>query len=282
MTFMPSTPEAGKQLDTGNGVAPAAPKEAPTDIAANPEAVALAKQHKILRQQQKYNDEQKRRNQERDTKWAELETKAQEAERLKQRLKDDPYGALLDLGLTSDQVAAQLLNQPNPVDQKLFLLEKKLAEYEEKFAKLSTGQEEWQNNSIDVAKKMAKHEIKTLVANDEAFEMVKAYGEQAEDAVVELMHESIKAGIPMDAAEALKEVEEHLINEYMKFSTLKKVQAKFAPPVVDDQAQKITPPSQKQPIQTLSNRMVQSAAKPLSDKERVQRAIDAFNRGKQT
>ena len=84
----------------------------------------------------------------------------------------------------------------------------------------------------------------------------------------------------MDVAEACKEVEDYLVDHYLKFTNLKKIQAKLKPAVAETDANQEQPKKHNNPVQkqqqTISNAMVPSVTKKLTEAERRERAIMAF------
>ena len=120
-------------------------------------------------------------------------------------------------------------------------------------------------------------EAALLVDGGTDYETIKEMG--AIEAIPLLIKEVFDSqGILMTVEEAAKEVEAQLLEEALKHAQLKKVQEKLkamsAPPAPE--APKSTDkPTQSQPSKTLTNAMSQTS-KPLTQKERRERAILAF------
>lgn len=265
--------EAPKQLDTSGGTQ--APQEATgpnQEAALNSKMAILARNQQRLRQQQRMLEEQRKT----------FEAERKEIEQVKtwkERIKVDPYGVLLEQGLTADQVASLMLNQPNPMDQNMLLLKQQLDQAQEKIKGLETRQEQNHDAGRDAARKQILHDVKQVIAADDSFEAIKNYGDDAAQAVVSLIEATFdKDGFVMNTDDAIKEVEDYLIDEALKVARLKKVQSRLYPanaaPSVASSKKQLVPP--RSPIQTLSNRMVPSTIQPSSDKARRERAILAF------
>lgn len=247
----------------------------PTEEAMSPKLAMLAKQHKAVREQQRALAAERQaflaEKQAHADKFAEVDT----AKAWKERLKADPYGVMLETGLTADQVAAVMLNQPDPRDQKLLLLQQKLDALEASQSQSSSKFEEIQTQQYENAKKQIRNEVTLFVDGDSSFEMIKAGN--AQEAIVELIEATYnETGDLMTAEAAAKEVEDYLVEEAMKYAKLQKIQSKLNPAPAQEPQKPVPQQSQKPVASTLSNRIMQSATKPLSGKERRERAILAF------
>lgn len=282
-----TTGQAPVAADKQPATIEAAPQAAPSkEEAVKPEdsrLAALARQQVFLRKQQRELEEQKRAfAQERES----LKPKLTEAEKysaLVNRLKTDPYGAMLEQGLTADQVAALMLNQPTPEDQKFQAYEMQIRQLQAKLDALESGQSSAEEARLNSARNQILHDVKAFVAQDKSFEAMNLYGDTAAYAVVELIERTFnEEGYVMDTDAAVAAVEEYLTEEALKAASLGKVKAKLTPTQQAAQAQAQGQVAQKtqspaQPgINTLSNRMVPSASKPLTPRERRERAIAAF------
>lgn len=267
---------------TTNEVSQATPAEATpkvTDETMSPKFAALARQQKALRQQQRAFEEQRRA--------FETDKQAREAEReealaakaWKQRLTQDPYSVMLESGLTADQVAALMLNQPNPADQRVQLLEQEIKALKASQDKTNSKFDEVQQKQRADAINQISADVKILVDSDESFEIIKAMN--AQEAVVDwITHIFDTEGKLMTNEEAAKEIEDYLVEEAFKLTKLKKVQSRLTPPPAEVPKQQTI---QKPQMQTLSNRMVQSVTNsPSTSRARRERAIAAFMGNKTT
>lgn len=242
----------------------------------SPKFAILARKEKQLREMRKQIEAEK---QQIESQKAQFANKGGDDSSWKQRLAQDPYGVMLEAGLTSDQVAALLLNQPSQEDQRLQLLQRELQTLKKQQEEVLTQSQDSQKQQYEQAKAQIGKDVQRLVqGNADAFELIQSQG--AHDAVVELIEKTFQEdGYLMDLEDACKEVEEYLTDQALSLSKLKKIQAKLAPPQANPEAQK--PDPQKQNTQnptatTLSNRMTAASAKPMNDRERRDRAIKAF------
>lgn len=268
-----------KQESTiSEGVSAASPEATkdPQEQTLSPKLAMLARKEKALLAQKRAL-EQSRKSWEQEK--AQLTAEAERAKQIRQRLKTDPYQVMLEEGLTADQAAALLLNQPNPQEQHTQLLKAELEALKAEIQSLKGGQQDAAVQNREAAKKQIFHDVSSFVEGSDQFEAIKTYGDVAKEAVVELIEKTFDAeGYVMDTEAAIKEVEEHLVEEAFKASQLKKVQSRLQPPKAETQpeAQKQQTETQKPQISTLSNRIAPSSAKPLSERERRERAIAAF------
>jgi hypothetical protein len=240
----------------------------------SPKFAALSRKEKALRaEQRKFEEERKAWQAQKQTQDAELES----AKSWKTRLAQDPYGVMLESGLTADQVAALMMNQPDPKDQQLTLVQKEMAAIKKAQEDLIKQQQEAQTQAYQDALKQISADVKSLVDSNDEYETIRAWGRHQD--VVDLIEATYKAdGRLMTNEEAAKEVEDYLVEEALKFTQLKKIQAKLAPAAPTEAAAlKTETPAQKTTANTLTNRMGQAtAAKPMTARERRERAILAF------
>jgi len=191
----------------------------------------------------------------------------------KDRLSQDTLNALLDAGITYEQITEKMLNAPNPAEQQNLAFQRqmdaKLKAIEERQAQADKAYQDQQGQQYKQALDQISAEAKQLVLSDpETYEAIKATGSIRD--VVQLIERTFKEdGILMTVEEAAKEVEDYLTEEATKLSRLNKIQrrlgVKTPPP-----ATPVKQPQQQQ-MRTLSN-AVGSHGK-LSAKER---AILAF------
>ena len=278
------------QPDRVNGAA----TPSPTDQARSPEAIEAQRLQSVARNQaaarQVQRDRQERERaaqadqartaQERSAEQAELQALRGKLD----RLKTDPYSVMLDAGIPADQAAALLMQQPEVASQKLTMLERSLAEANAKIEKLLNGQTEQQSQSRESARVQIRHDVKNAVAADPSLEAMKAYGTEAESAVVMLIEQTFDAeGYVMDTDQAIKDVEDYLVEESLKAANIGKVRAKLTPAqanaVIEQAAQNQgQAPAPKTPMTTMSTRMVPPTSGRSTEAERKARAIAAFQR----
>lgn len=185
--------------------------------------------------------------------------------------KKNPWKYVQDSGVTYDQLTQEALNAPTPEQmqqqQVISRLEAKIAELEGKVTGTDKRFEEQQQSQYKQAVTQIRNEVKTLVASDENFEMVKATNSVQD--VVDLIEKTFQEdGILMTVEEAAKQVEEYLADEAYKLAQSKKIQNRLKPKAPEPAATpKQDASKQQQPIKTLSNAI--SSSRQLSARERA-------------
>lgn len=233
----------------------------------SPQFAALARKERMIREQTRQIQAEKQSMQ---TKLDEMKTQTES--QWKQKLVQNPWDALIEAGLSPDQATQMILNQPKPEEVELQKMRREIEALRSSQDQSKDLMKQQQDEQYKQAKKQIGTEVKLLVDSDEAFETIKAMS--AQDAVTELIEQTfLKDGHLMSVDAAAKEVEDYLIEQAFSLAKLKKVQARLLPQAVQSaQKQNLY---QKPQLNTLSNRMTPTA-KPLTDKERKQRAILAF------
>lgn len=230
------------------------------DVKANQLAM-LARQEKAMRQH--------RRALEMERKALEAQkTEVEAAKAWQQKVKQGDLSFLNEAGVSQDQIVNYVLNGQKPVDPELAQMRKELQELRSAQQNANKAQEE----QVTQVKAQLNQNVSAMIAAaPEEFEAIKAEG--AQEAVVELMEQM---NYTLDLREAAKWVEDFLVEQAYRVAGLKKVQAKFAPPVPEvtaEAGQRL----QQVPVQsTLSNRQAASVPKRSTDRERKERAILAF------
>jgi hypothetical protein len=206
--------------------------------------------------------------------------KAQPAQsNLKQTILSDPIGFFTQQGLSAEEVANILLNQ-RPEDVAYRKIQAELQATREEQTNIKKSFEDREVQQREQAIKQIKAEIGSIVDKDENFETIKEMGMQ--DAVLELIEETFdKEGIILDVADAATEVENHLAEQAAKWAGLKRVKSKLTPAEVEaavqtNEAKQTQPVAQAQQIRTLTHAATASPSKPLSARDRRERAIKAF------
>lgn len=194
----------------------------------------------------------------------------------KSKLKEDPLALFNEAGVTYEDILNNLVNQ-DPNNVQLNQLRSYVKQQDEKLAAIQKQLEENQNNSYNQAVKQITNETQQLIkALPDDFEAINASGDTGVQAVVELIKETFDTeGYLMDVEEAAKAVEEYMIEETLKAASLKKVKAKLSPSQVAAQAE-VKPEVKPAQAKTLSHAMPASS-KPMTAKERRERAILAFH-----
>jgi len=190
------------------------------------------------------------------------------------RIKSDPLTVLAEAGLNHDDIANIILNS-KPEDIELKRIKSELQSLKSNQQEQFTKIQESQKAAYEQAVKQVSREVQNLVNGNEAYETIRAT--KSYDAVVELIKQTYNEdGVLLSAEEASDMVEEYLTDEAMSLAKLKKIQSKLAPQEPQEPVQK-TQSNQKPQIttKTLTN-SVTTSSKPLSAKDRRERAIAAF------
>jgi len=261
-----------------SGQATVAPvEEAPQVVAQTETPVAPVKTEEEKRFDQLAFREKRMRNEARRLQAERQEVEAMKAkyatpqvdESWKQRATENPLAHLNELGITADKLTDMLLNR-DLTKEEVTAVKTRLAQIEDNQTKIMEGLEADKTRSYDQAIKQIGTEVKMLVQGAPEYEAIQ--NANAENAVVALIEETWKTdGIIMDVEDAAKEVEEYLVEEAIKFSQLNKVKNRLNPTPNDVPIQK---PATKAPA-TLTH-TTQGSSKPMTAKERKERAILAF------
>lgn len=193
----------------------------------------------------------------------------------KDRLKQNALEALAEAGLSYDDITQQAMSAPQqqPQDIKLNAM---IAELKSEIQALKGAQdktvktfEDQQAQSYKQALNQIKNETKTLVSSDPAFETIKAT--DSYDDVVDLIERTFKEdGVLMTVEDAAKAVEDYLMEEAYKLSSLSKIQQRLK--AAQLQPSKPTDPKQPQTLKTLTN--ATSSSRQLSARERALLAFE--------
>lgn len=224
----------------------------------------LARKEKALRAQARQLQEQQRSMQEQLTK---------SQSEWKERVKSDPLTLLAEAGLTHDDIANLLLNS-RPEDVELKRIKSELQAIKNSQQEQFTKIQESQQAAYEQAVKQVSREVNMLIDGNEAYETIKAT--KSQDAVVELIKSTYNEdGILLSAEEAADMVEAYLTEEATSLAKLKKIQSKLAPqePIIPAQQPQQT---KKPQITTTLTNNANASSKPLSAKDRRERAIMAF------
>lgn len=190
----------------------------------------------------------------------------------KSRLTQDPFAVLGELGLDYEKLTDMLMNAPSQDQLKLLnqvkALESKIAEIEGN-TKKTLEQKEVENRQAAV--NQITSEVKRLVTADDSFEMVRARG--AVKDVVQLIERTFdEEGYLMSVEEAAQKVEDHLIEEQLRFTKLKKIQSRLSAQNPAPKEEQPKAGQSQQQMKTLSNSI--SASRPLTAKERAMLAFE--------
>lgn len=178
----------------------------------------------------------------------------------------------LSQGITYEEVAQLILNQPSAENQALKAVTQQIESLKKAQEDQTKQAQEAQKIARANAVKQISREVNTLVNADESFESIKTLGRQdAVTALIELTYD--EEGYVMTTEDACKEVEDYLTEQAIKMASLKKVKDKLNPT-----EQKSSPKQQNTPTTTttLSRASTEPSSKPLSAKAKRDRAIAAF------
>lgn len=186
------------------------------------------------------------------------------------RLTQDPFTVLNELGLSYDQLTELAMNAPKP-EQLAMQNELRALREEMKALKGETQKslETSQQQQNEQALGLMRNEAKKLIASDPSLEMARVTP-GVEKEIVKLIEDTYyKDGEFLSVEEAAQMVEDYLSDEAIKYARVKKIQQKLQPksePVQKPNGQ----PSQPQ-LKTLTNSV--TGQRPLTMRER---AILAF------
>jgi hypothetical protein len=190
--------------------------------------------------------------------------KAEKFEKLQERLAAKDYGAVEELGATYEEYTNHLVAkqaEKNPQAEKLSKVEKELEA-------LKKAQEESTIREYESNQSLWKNEISRIVASSDDYSAIKELG--AEDLVLQHINDSFEEDdIELTAEQAVKEIEDALVERAEKLAKLTKIQKRFeAPP-----KQRLGAPK------TITQNMTVSSQKPvrkpfhlMSDSEQIAEA----------
>lgn len=192
----------------------------------------------------------------------------------KDRLKDNLFEVMSEMGMSYDQLTQQALNQPSYEEQRIKQLERsldaKVKKLEEEQLNTRKSYEEGQKQAYNQALSQLRSETNSLVRSSEEFETIRATNSESD--VVQLIEDTFnKDGQMLTVEEAARAVEDYLFEEALKLSRLKKVTSKLRTPATPVAKAPATADKAPAQLKTLTNSS--ASIKNLSAKER---AILAF------
>lgn len=258
----------------------------------------LAKQQKMLRSEQvKFKAEQEAWKKEQEQRKSDYENNYVP----KSRLKENAVQALLDAGVSADELTSSLINQPSPQDLELRELKAKLAALQADTDSIKNSSKEREDSQYQQVRSQMLNEAKIFVnSNQTDYELINKYG--AQEAVIEYIeqifhgvdqetgeaidHPYAKAVMPIE--EAAKEVEEYLLEQAIDLVKAKKVMSKINPAPPPAPAKGVPPrrgsgptitTKAPPPINTLTHQTIPATTtKGTTEKDRRSRAILAFQK----
>lgn len=265
--------EAVKVPIAAEQAAPAPKTEQP---AADPKLQALAKKEQWIRKMQKEVESERSKVQSR---MAEFEAKEKDYSTNyipRNRLTEDPLTVLTEAGISYDRLTEMLLNSPTANDPTIKALLNKVRGLEDAQKQNEQRAQDAVTAQYNQALGQIRLEVKSLVSNNAEYETIKSAG--MEEAVTELIEQTFNAeGYLMDIDAAAKEVENHLVEEGYKMSQLSKIKARLFPPTPKTEEPVSSSRPQSQAMKTLTNSVATQPSKRSTEKERIARAIAAFN-----
>ncbi len=265
---MPQVVEQPQATDLTNAPAdkvPAAvtPEPKTEENRVSPQIAALARREKMLLARDR---ELKTREQALKDKETEYQTSYVPKSKLKERATTDPLGWMDEIGLTPDEFTKALLNA-SPQDAAFKKLQAEIDTLKTSQNQALTKIQEQEKQAYETAITQIRNEVKLTVDGDTNYDTIKDEG--AHEAVVELIKQTFEeTGDLISVDEAAKQVEDYLVEEAMRKSQLRKVREKLSAPAQT--------PGAQTPIKTLSNAVTPPTKTRLTDKERRERALLAF------
>jgi hypothetical protein len=186
------------------------------------------------------------------------------------KIKSNPLSVLLENGVTYDQLTADIIAQQSGATPEIQALKAEMKALKEELNGQFVSRDQLAETQVlaDIKKEITQ----TVDSNPTEYEAIKQAG--AYDDVKELIHRTWKkTGEILDTQEAIKLVEDQLIEEALPFAKLKKIQSRLTPQqeaLVEAVKQQAPKPNTKV-MRTLTNR---DSASPVMD--RRARAIAAM------
>lgn len=186
------------------------------------------------------------------------------------RLKANPLSVLQEEGVTYDQLTEAILSNQQEQSPHLQRLESELKALKEGLENQNKTQTERDEAAKQQVLTQLARDADQIIAQGDEYEMIRETGSRKE--VIRLIEETFnKTGEVLDLDEALKLVEDELIEESLKIARIKKVQGRLTPPE-PEQIQTQVKDNNVRVMRTLTNR--DGASVPTT---RQQRAIAAFH-----
>lgn len=206
----------------------------------------------------------------------------------KDKLSKDPLAAIYESGMTKDQLIELILNGPQAADPVMSKVQEEINSLKAAQEAQAKAQAEQQTQSYERAVAEIRKQATSLVDSNEEYATIKET--DSSEAIVELITQTYKAeGTLLSVEDAAKQVEDHLLEEALKMAALTKVKARLTPAQEEATIAAVDPNKKPtlaelqaakrtttQPIKTLTNAATAVPSKPLSNRDRRDRAIAAF------
>ena len=177
------------------------------------------------------------------------------------RLKAEPLSVLLEAGVTYDQLTEAILSDQGGTSSELAKVRAEMKALKEGFDQTLSAKEQAQETQVLAE---MQREAASLIATGEEFEMIRVT-KSLPDVMTLIKRTYKETGEVLDVTEALKLVEDQLLEDATPIARLQKVQGRLAPQPYQQM------PQQQRQMRTLTSR--DTAPVPLTPK---QRAIMAF------
>lgn len=263
-----ATPTQSEQPVTTEATESTIEATAPKEEALSPKFAALARKEKALRAQAQA------------IKAREEAFKASEATYSqkyvdKEKLKSNPMEVLSELGLSYDDLTNLVLNSNSTQSPEISELKKELQALKDEQLQIKTGAQKSQEAAYEQALTQIRNEAKLLVDSNEAYETIKETNNY--EAVVELIKETFDSeGTLLTVEDAATQVEEYLMENALKMAQLRKIKAKLNPPAKPEEEKQQAPQKQQPQMKTLTSAVSAQTTRGHSEKERIARAMLAF------
>lgn len=246
-----------------------APAKVAEDFSSDPRMMELARKEKLIRAEAKRVTQEKQELAELTAKARAPQQSAPQGltpEQWKQKFLEEGPEAL---GLTYQEVADKYLAQPSEEVQQVKALKQEIERLREEMGQSKQSIEQAKQQAYQNAIVQLTNEAKSLVSQrPEDFETISAMG--AYDKVVELIKATYEEEqVLMSVQDAAKEVEDYLLDQALKYASLKKVRAKTA---------QESPAPQTAPEQTKTRTLTHEHTRSSGAMSARERAIAAFMR----
>ena len=187
----------------------------------------------------------------------------------KDKLKQNAFQVLSELGLTYDDITNQAVAQQSPEWQAFAQMKQEMQEelqkVREEQANTRKSYEQQQAQAYQQALSQIRNEARDLVKSDPSFEAIRATGSVND--VVELIERTFnEEGTLMTVEQAAQAVEDYLTEEATKLSKIEKIQKRLNAQTQSPNNSKQQPVATQQ-MKTLTNSV--GAQRPLSARERA-------------
>jgi TolA-binding protein len=227
----------------------------------------LARKEKAMRDRVRQIEEQERS-------FKQKEQELQSSYISRDKLQKDPLAVLSELGLSYDKLTEQALNQQNPMESHVRSMREEIQALKGLIESQQKQNDEFKSSQYQNAIKQLKFDTDQLIESNSDFELIKSMG--ASDQVVDLIDSTFKeTGRVMSVQEAAKTVEDYLFQNALNVAKLGKISKALLPQEPTPQEPQAGVP--QKPAPTLTHSQTTGASKPMSEKDRVARAIAAFS-----